>query len=211
MGRGGKRHGPPYGGPRQQTNRSPQAANPLESMSQPFIRGRDIDLGDLSGEAQAPVLATFTYFGKRFRANPDLNEVMVMDLLEASGDMDSEDPRQLALVKGWVRDHIHPQDFDDLWKLARRNGQGMADMLRLCARVLELVTERPTTPPTDSSDGRGDTRPNSRGGAPPTDIERYRGIARRAVERFEAEGRPDKAVQVMLALQAREAQASVSA
>lgn len=177
----------------------------------PMIRGQEMDLGDLSGESHEQVLATFRYFGKRFRVNPELNEVMVMDLLEASGDMDADDPRQLPLVKGWVRDHIHEDDFEDLWELARANGQEMTDMLKLCNRVLQLVTDRPTSPPTDSSDGRPVTKPSSPAGASGTDIEKFRNVAEKYVDRFESEGRPDKAIQVMLALEAREASASATA
>lgn len=202
MGRGGKRRGS-YGntGPRPQPQQQAMPDGPI----MPMIRGRDIDLGDLSGESREPVLATFTYFGKRFRVNPDLNEIMVMDLLEDSGALDADDPQQLAVVKGWAREHLHDDDFDEFWSLARHNGQGLTDIIRLCNRVLEMVVERPTSPPTDSSAGRPDIKPSSPAGASAPAIAKFRETAQVFVERFEAQGRPDKAVQVMLAMQAHEA------
>lgn len=196
----------------------------------PLIRGREIDAGDLSGEYVAPVTASFTYFGKRFRVNPDLTETMVVDLLEAGESIEVDDPRNLLAAKDYAREHLHPEDFEEFWDTARANRQDIRALMRVCWRLLEQVTDRPTTPPSGSSDGRPDTRTNSPDGASGQDIESSPAPAEHMAEissmtggtgnarevgeyfarKFEAEGRPDKAAQVMLAVEAREARGLVT-
>jgi hypothetical protein len=192
------------------------------------IRGQSMDLGDLGGEAVDPVLATFSYFGRRFRVNPDLTETTIIDLFEEAAkvsmpsdprDMKPEDVvKNLEQSKGYVREHIHPDDFDDLWATARANRQSMQSVMELCWKILELISERPTPPPSGSSDGRPDTSRSSRDGASdpvaaewwPSDVP-YNPTAVKFVERFQDEGRPDKANIIMLAQEAKARAASASA
>lgn len=186
----------------------------------PFRRGVEIDAGDLSGDTVEPVIASFGYFGKRFRANPNLTETMVVDLLEAGEDVEVNDPRQLVAAKQYVRDHIHPDDFDEFWQTAVDNRQGVQAVIRVCWRLLEQVTDRPTTPPSDSSDGRQDTATNSPGGVSGPVIEssavvhpvegmpageqgNLQQVTDHFVEKFERAGRPDLAAQVMVVAEAR--------
>lgn len=224
--RGGQQH-TPYANMQQ----NPEAARQqFEDGGQfvPFRRGVDIDAGDLSGDTVEPVLATFGYFGKRFRANPNLTETMVVDLLEAGESIEVDDPRQLVAAKQYVRDHIHTDDFDEFWQTAVDNRQGIQAVIKVCWKLLEQVTDRPTTPPSDSSDGRRDTPTNSQGGAsgrviesvalpdPPagparaTPLGNLGAVADHFVEKFEAQGRPDLALQVIIAKEAREARGLVT-
>lgn len=193
-----------------------------------IARGQAMDLGDLGGEAVEPVLATFTYFGRQFRVNPDLTETVVIDLFEEAAkvpmpsdprDLKPEDVvKNLEQSKGYVREHIHPDDFDDLWATARANRQSMQSVMELCWKILELISERPTSPLSDSSDGRPNTNQNSPDGASdpasaewwPDDVP-YNPAAVKYVERFQDEGRPDKANIIMLAQEARARAASASA
>jgi hypothetical protein len=185
-----------------------------------IVRGQSMDLGDLGGDAVEPVLATFTWFGERFRVNPDMTETTLIDLFEMARRVDVDpdliDPNQLDFSKGYVREHIHPDDFDRLWKTARANRQGIQQLIQLCMRILGLVSERPTAPPSGSSDGRPVTSQNLPDGAwSRADDARaaewwpeglpYNSTAARVVERLEGEGRPDKANFVMLAQEARAA------
>jgi hypothetical protein len=189
----------------------------------PFIRGREIDAGDLSGDVVEPVMASFTYFGKRFRVNPDLTETMVVDLLEAGEGIEVNDPRQLLAAKDYVRDHLHPDDFDEFWQTSIDNRQGVQAVIKVCWKLLEKVTERPTTPPSDSSDGRPDTATSSAAGASAPATEsvpaepspvpasgNVREVGRHFAEKYEAQGRPDLANQVMLAVETREARGLVT-
>ena len=190
----------------------------------PFRRGVDIDAGDLSGETVEPIQASFTYFGKRFRVNPNLTETMVIDLLESGEDIDDpEDPRQLVAVKDYVRDHLHPEDFDGFWQTAINNRQGVRQVVKVCWVLLERITDRPTTPPSDSSDGRRDTPTSSLAGASVPATENLpaatpevpagrdmQAVADHFIRKFNQEGRPDKALQIALAAESRSARGLVT-
>lgn len=206
-------------GPAQQ----PAEPHPGETVEGGLIRGRHIDIGDLGGETAAPVLASFRWFGERFRVNPNLTETSVVDMFEAAQKVTVTDPKQFELSKDYVREHVHPDDFDRFWSLARAHRQGIADLMTLCWKILEQVAERPTTPPTDSAGGRPDIRQNSPAGAsdrvvdgsvvpaPASDPAAdwwpegvpFNPVAAKYVDRFEAEGRPDKANFLMLAQESR--------
>ncbi len=208
-------------GPQTQHISPERARQQLEDGGQllPFIRGRDIDAGDLSGEVVEPVRATFTYFGRTFRVNPDLTETMVVDLLEAGESVGAEDPSQLLAAKDYVRDHLHPDDFEEFWETAIEHRQGIQAVIKVCWKLLERVTERPTTPPSDSSDGRRDTPTNSAAGASGPVIEsvvvppatgNVQDIANHFIGKFEAQGRPDLANQIALAAESRAARGLVT-
>jgi hypothetical protein len=174
------------------------------AQDRPIVRGVHLELGDLSGAEVAPVDAVFSYFGQEFRVNPDLTETTVVDLFEKATTVELEDPREMLMAKDYVRGHLHPDDFDEFWALAASRRQSITDLMKLCWRLLELITDRPTTPPSDSADGRPDIKPNSPAGASPRDI------ASRFVDQFERQGRPDLASQVMIAVESHEARESVS-
>ena len=222
-GRGGRGRGGSYYDARL-ANMDPEAARAqmeADDRLVPFIRGREVDAGDLSGEVMEPVIAVFTYFGKQFRANPDLTETMVVDLLEAGESTEVNDPRQLLAAKDYARDHLHPEDFDDFWETAVANRQGIQQIMRVCWRLLEQVTERPTSPPSDSSDGRRDTPTNSADGAsgqvidsevvtPTPAAGNVQQVADHFIHKFEAQGRPDLANQIALAAESRVARGLVT-
>lgn len=219
----GRSRGRRGGGQRPAAVTAAEARRQLEQSGDGYIRGREIDAGDLSGEIVEPIKASFTYFGKRFRVNPDLTETMVIDLLESGEDIeDPEDPRQLIAVKAFVRDHLHRDDFDEFWETAVDNRQGVKQVVKLCWTLLERITDRPTTPPSDSSDGRRDMPTSSRDGVSGPVIEstavedgppssgNVREVADHFIRKFEEQGRPDKALQIALALEAREARGLVT-
>ncbi len=184
-----------------------------------------VDLGDLSGTAAEPVEMTFTYFGVRVRVAPDLSETKLIELYARAAEVELPDDanrRQVGerIVKGaqeqkdYIRAHIHPDDFEAFWQAAIGHRQTFGDLMLVTLRLIGLVTDRdPTGPPSDSSDGRPVTRPSSPSGASkpddgngppgwwPADLP-YSPQAANFVEKFEAEGRPDKANMVMLSQEA---------
>lgn len=188
-----------------------------------IVRGHAMDLGDLGGEVVEPVLATFQYFGKTIRVNPDLTETTIIDMFDAAAKVKVTDPRlvneedaaailgQAEQTKNYVREHIHPDDFDEFWATARANRQGVQRLMQVCWKIIELISERPTSPPSGSSDGRPATRQSSPAGvsspdddAPeidgswwPEDVP-YNPAAAAVVEEFERRGRPDLANQIMV-------------
>lgn len=199
---------------------------PVRAYTSP---GQALDLGDLSGEVVEPVYATFAYFGERFRVNPDLTETLVVDLLAEAAHVDVDDPRSAGRSeptvaqnaersKDYVRQHLHPADFDLMWATAKANRQSITDLLALCWRLLSLVTDRPTSPPSDSSAGRpsisqslpdgvssqADDEARVDGSWWPETLPRNES-AIRVVEEFEARGRPDLANQIMVTQEQRAA------
>lgn len=188
-----------------------------------FVRGVAMDLGDLAGETAEPIVATFTWFGEtagsraKYRVNPDLTETTVVDLFEQAQSIKVTDVEQVTGAKNYVREHIHPDDFERFWRAAKANRQGLASLMALCSGLVEAVAERPTGPPSDSSGGRPDIRQSSvRGASVPADTEPapsedewwpegvpFNPVAAKFVDKFEAEGRPDKADLLMLAQEAR--------
>jgi hypothetical protein len=213
---------------RQSADRTQQMRDTLAGG---IVRGQTMDLGDMSGDVAEPVVASFVWFGERFRVNPDLTETVVVDLFEAASRLKVTDPEQFAVAKDYVREHIHPDDFERLWLLAKSKRQNLEKMMTLCWGILEGIAERPTPPPSGSSDGRPGIKPNSvrgasdQGAGEPTIAEHlraapgpgeansqpewwpdgvpYNPAAAKYVDRFEQEGRPDKADMLMVAQEAR--------
>ena len=184
--------------------------------------GQARDFGDLSGEVVEPIYASFVYFGGRYRINPDLTETLVVDLLAEAAHVDLDDPRSEGRTeptvaqnaersKDYVRQHLHPDDFDEFWRVAKANRQSVESLLAVCWRLLALASERPTSPPSDSSAGRPITSQSLPDGASsqeddeaavdgtwwPDELPRN-DSAIRVVEQFEARGRPDLACQIMV-------------
>lgn len=210
------RTGQNYYAARQAEQARIQASVDQDQEMIPLIRGREVDAGDLSGDEVEGINASFTYFGSRFRVNPDLTELMVVDLLEQAEVVgDAEDPRALTAAKGYVRGHLHPEDFDAFWTLVLAKRQGLMQVMRVCHRLLEQITERPTSAPSASSAGRRDTKESSPAGASAPVIESApaaptggspQEVAQHFITKFEGQGRPDLAAQMAIAAEAREAQ-----
>lgn len=224
-----RRGGPQYAYPANM-QRNPQA-QPARTQAE-IVRGQALDLGDLGGDSVEPVLATFTWFGESFRVNPDMTETTLIDLFEMASavdvDPESLDPKQMKFAKDYVREHIHPDDFERLWQVGKEHRQGIQRLMQLCMRVLTLVSERPTVPPSGSSDGRPVINQSLPDGASPQAVRArnraefgehadwwpdgvpYNPTAVKFVEQFQEDGRPDKANIIMMAQEAR-ARAAASA
>lgn len=135
---------------------------------------------------------SFDYFGADVRVHPEFGELTVFDWAEDVGALDSEDPRAAAAVKSLMRRVVHPADFEVFWALALQHRQTNDELAKLMSAIVEALTGRPTQRPSDSPAGRPSTVPNSVAAA-----------SMRAQQRLEAEGRPDLAVAVLRAREAR--------
>lgn len=166
--------------------------------------GRSI--GDL-GVRRAPVDLEFGYFGATIRVHPAASDTVELEFLDAGRDIDIEalqnhdldtldDEQRFAvvsatvravragylLVKGSLQQVIHPDDWQTYWRLARENGQRIADLMtdlkRITAAVVEADTGFPTLPPSASADGPESTPPRSAvasssvGGRPVSDADK---------------------------------------
>ncbi len=170
--------------------------------------GEDIDLGDITGEARQPVTAAFAYFeGTRIRVHPELTELDVVDLLEAADKVSVNDPKAMVMVKDYARSHIHPDDFETFWRLARKYGQDTTKLMVTCWKILDGITGNPTGGQSGSSDGRPETKTSSPSlpSAPVTDLGEHRekrDAYARHIQRLEDQrGEDGKRVPVNAAIQ----------
>jgi hypothetical protein len=151
-----------------------------------------VSLGEL-GQARAPSEETFGWFGTQMRVHPDLSDAAMVDAADAAETItDLDGAAALRLVKKFLREVVHPEDFDQFWTIGRANRQSVEDFSTVAATLIEAVTGRPTQRPAGSSAGPGATAPNFADDS-------YSRVMRRL------DGRPD--LQLMV-LEARESRAS---
>lgn len=122
---------------------------------------------------------TFGWFGLEVRVNPEgSTDLAFVDFLEHAMGVDEEDPQSALIVKQYLRDVIHPDDFDEFWKLAREHRQTTEDLMVVAAEVVSGVIGRPIQPSSDSGPGTS-----------PIGVKSKDGSYLRAMERLK--GRPD--------------------
>lgn len=117
-------------------------------------------LGDFTPAAEARQEATFDYHGT-WRLNPGLSELSFVDWMEAADQVDEKDVRNVTMIKGFVREFVHVDDFDQFWAACRANGRNTSDLLALVMQLTEAATGRPTKRRPGSSGGRGTTAAKS--------------------------------------------------
>jgi hypothetical protein len=135
---------------------------------------------------------TFTYFGIDVRCHPTMSDLSLHDFMERAAVIDETDPAAWTLVKDFIREQIHPEDFDKFWFLARQNRQNTADLMEVAKGLYAAVAGRPTTRPSGSARGRPRTRRKSAAGSSSPVIGRLK-------------GRPDLQLAVVMAQEAQAA------
>jgi hypothetical protein len=75
-----------------------------------------------------------------------------------------------AAIYRLMKDLIHPEDWDEFWRLAKENGQQNSDLMQLSrdiqAEVAKAQSGFPTGPPSDSSPTPLPTKPRSSASGP---------------------------------------------
>lgn len=146
----------------------------------------EIDLGDLGGDTgatDAPVVHTFPWYGVTVRVNPGASEMVYLDFIEEAGQYDESDSRGAVAVKEFIREMIHPDDFDVFWDLAKTHRRQIKDLANISMRIVAQVSGDPTSGQPDSSNGLSVISGSS------TDA-RYAPV----ITELEKNGRPDLAV-----------------
>lgn len=135
---------------------------------------------------------TFGWFGTDIRVNADgATDLAFVDFIEKAMEIDEEDPQSAMVVKSYMRQMVHPDDFDEFWRLAREHQQTTEGMMTLAAEVVAAVVGRPSKPSSDSPDGPSPIGTSSQDGS-----------YSRAIRRFD--GRPDLQLVLVRAEEARE-------
>lgn len=151
-------------------------------------------LGDFGTEREAHD-AEFGWLGERFRVNPDLTDLSLIEFMEQAGQIDEDDEmRAMDLVVGQLRGLVHPDDWDEFLTLSVQKRQQYRDLMILMKGLVEAVSDRPTTRRSDSPRGRRKTREKSKVSS-----------SSRVIRRMETAGRPDLALAVVQARDARRA------
>jgi hypothetical protein len=160
---------------------------------------REIALGNGLGQSEPvpadgewPEVVTFPWFGTPIRVNPGITDTALVDLIEESGEMDDKDPRAGIVLKAFIRTTIHPDDFDEFWRVGKAHNYTLVQFAETAARIIEAVTGDPTQPPNDSSPGPSEIAGKSTAAS-----------YKRVREDLEGEGRPDLAEFYWLAEQAQ--------
>jgi hypothetical protein len=151
-------------------------------------------LGDFGTEKPAEPDDTFGYFGATLRLNPELVDADLLDFLEAGQALDETDPKAAVMVKDFLRNCVHPEDFDQFWATGKKHRQSIEDRMKLADKLISSAADRPTGQPSVSSPGLDTTAPKSEDD-----------FSWRVQRRLEAEGRPDLAVAVVRKREAEQA------
>lgn len=156
-------------------------------------------------------MSEFVFFDATFHLRPsDECNVAMLDFAElATGGVDENSIEGLAVVKGFLRDVVVEADWAAFWRSARKNHATVrGDLMPIVVQVFTGQAARPTTRPSDSSDGPASTPESSEPASSSPDIPPVEPVKLRAVQRLEDEGRPDKALMVQMAVDARASEAS---
>jgi hypothetical protein len=132
-----------------------------------------------------------TFFDESFRLAPreDYEWEMIEFATAAQGGADTNFLSGTAAVFTFLKAAIVAEDWPRFRALAReRKAQTARDLMPVVVRAFAQQVDRPTGPPSASSDGPSSTPPSA-------EVDSYS----RVIERLEAEGRPDVAYMVKMA------------
>jgi hypothetical protein len=109
-------------------------------------------------------VSEFVFFGATFHLRPsDECNVAMLDFAElATGGVDENSIEGLAVVKGFLRDVVVEADWAAFWRSARKNHATVrGDLMPIIVQVITGEAARPTSRPSDSSDGPASTPESS--------------------------------------------------
>jgi hypothetical protein len=140
--------------------------------------------------------ADFEFFGEGFHFKPtDEYQWEMLEFADAlqNGGADGSLLSGAAAVYSLLKAAIVDDEWARFRAAAKKNhAQTERDLMPIVVRAFQHKTERPTVRPSDSSDGPPATPENSE-----------RASSLRVVKRLEEQGRPDMAVMVLMAEEAR--------
>lgn len=175
------------------------------------------ELGTVRTAEDAAVV--FGYFGTRLRANPLASDLAFIEFLDKAENLDKvNEVEAVRLVLDYLREQIHPDDWDEFWRLAKANHQTSTDLMLVSHQIQGAIAGFPTGQPSVSRAGRRATARKS-GARSPSRATQTRASRSRAgvvdgevVSRQDVvmgramellDGRPDLKVAVWEAQQAR--------
>lgn len=150
-------------------------------------------IGDF-GTERPPLDMTFGWFGNTIRVEPNLTDTVLIDFLAKATAIDDEaGPEAMRAVEDFLAAMVHHEDFSTFMHVGRAHRQTIEDLMKVAYTILEVATQRPTHAPADSSGGRSTTQT----------VSTVTSSALAVKQDFERSGRPDLALAVLQAQEAR--------
>jgi hypothetical protein len=97
------------------------------------------------GTPRAAVDMTFDYFGETIRVHPHASDLALVDFMDQASGVDSENVYQaMQTMVEWLRQQIHPDDWDRFYAAAKGNGQQVGDLMHVAREITAAVAGFPT-------------------------------------------------------------------
>lgn len=105
------------------------------------------------GRAYDRIELDFQFFGATIRVNPSVSKAAMVEFLaEAGGVNQNDEVAGARVIMQFMREIVHPEDFDTFWGLAKRERQDPeADLMPIGHAVMEAVAGFPTGEPSGSA------------------------------------------------------------
>lgn len=147
---------------------------------------------------------TLTVRGQQFEVPEFVAPMALMRYSEgAVRGVDSDSPEGMAAMYVVLRACIVADDWDRFEQLALNERLTHTDLLDVVKQAFEVISERPTARPSESSDGPADTSPKSEVVSSSPVETSTADESSRVIKRLEAMGRPDWALVVLENQQAK--------
>lgn len=110
-------------------------------------------IGDFGTEHEPIEALDFGYFGERIRVHPDAGELTYLDFMAKAMEVDETDEAEgVRLTMSFLKQQVHPEDWDLFWAKAMGNRQRLADLMLISRAIVEATAGFPTEPSSDSPD-----------------------------------------------------------
>jgi hypothetical protein len=107
-------------------------------------------------------MGSVEFFGEQFDLNTEVSEFALMEFAEAAADgLDADMMAGMAAMLRLVKECVVSADVARFVKSARKNRASSTDLLPVIQATFKATTERPTSQPSDSSDGLSVIEPSS--------------------------------------------------
>lgn len=105
---------------------------------------------------------TVEFFGETFTLAEDVSQFALLEFAEAASDgQDGDTMEGLASMMRLVKECVDKPDVKRFLATARKNRAGTTDLIPVLSAAFEVETDRPTSRPSDSSDGPVTIAPKS--------------------------------------------------
>lgn len=127
---------------------------------------------------------TFDYFGETIRVHPHATDLALIDFMQSASTVDAANVHEsMAAMVEFLRQQIHPEDWDRFYATAKANGQNVGDLMGVARGITEAVAGFPTGQPSASRHERRQKKSGkkSKGGSRSQGGDRPQGTVHSAV------------------------------